>query len=65
MISSHLPTLYSVIRKVEVKLDKAKKKLNNLVLNLEIDKITPATGKNDIHSLGYYDLITTNIYIST
>jgi hypothetical protein len=36
-----------------------------LVLNWEIDEITRATGKNDIHSLGYNDLITTNIDIST
>ena len=35
------------------------------ILKMEIDEITRATGKNDVHSLGYDDLITTNIDIST
>ena len=35
------------------------------ILKMEIDEITRATGKNNIHSLGYGDLITTNIDIST
>ncbi len=35
------------------------------VLKMEIDEITRATGKNDIHSLEYDDLITTDINIST
>lgn len=35
------------------------------ILKMEIDEIVRATGKNDIHSLGYDDLITTNFDIST
>ena len=34
------------------------------ILKMEIDEITRATGKNDVHSLGYDDLITTDIDIS-
>jgi hypothetical protein len=32
---------------------------------MEIEEITRATGKNDIHKLGYDDLVTTDINIST
>ena len=35
------------------------------ILKMEIEEIAKATGKNDIHSLGYDDLITTDINIST
>lgn len=34
------------------------------ILKMEIDEITRATGKNDVHYLSYDDLITTNIDIS-
>ena len=35
------------------------------VLKMEIEEITKATGKNDVHALGYPDLITTDVNIST
>ncbi len=35
------------------------------ILKIEINEITRATGKKDVHLLGYDDLITTNIDIST
>lgn len=35
------------------------------VLKMEMEEIAKATGKNDIHSLGYDDLFTTDINIST
>jgi len=35
------------------------------ILKMEIEEITKATGRNDVHALGYHDLITTDINIST
>lgn len=35
------------------------------ILKMEIEEITRAIGKNDVHSLGYHDLVTTDINIST
>jgi hypothetical protein len=32
---------------------------------MEIEEIAKATGKNDVHKLGYDDLFTTDIDIST
>lgn len=49
------------------KIEDSTTKLTNYLetLHIEIDEITRATGKTDVHSLNYDDLITTDINIAT